>query len=135
MSLFPVEGGCQCGFVRYRIVEEPLATGICHCRSCQRSAGAESVAWAVNQDAAFELTAGEPSAFASSPGVERTFCPQCGTSLTYRNGPESIDVTLASLDDPEALPPTREVWCEDRVSWNALSAELEHYQQRSGTRS
>lgn len=32
----------------------------------------------------FELTAGKPAVYASSPGVERAFCAGCGTPLTYK---------------------------------------------------
>ena len=40
LPAFPVEGGCQCGAVRYRITGAPLAVYNCHCRDCQRSSGA-----------------------------------------------------------------------------------------------
>jgi hypothetical protein len=132
MSLtFPLEGGCHCGEVRYQVAEMPIATAICHCVSCRRIAGADRVAWAVNNDNAFAVTKGEPCVYASSECVERTFCSDCGTTLTYRNSPDSIDVTLASLDDPEALPPTKEVWCQNHLSWNPLNTELEHHDQGS----
>lgn len=128
---FPQEGGCFCGAIRYAVKAEPKGCGICHCRSCQRAAGAESVGWAVNDVSNFEFTAGEPARFESSPGVERTFCPRCGTGLTYQRQSTSIDVTLASLDDPEALTPRNEVWCEERISWNALNPDLNHHGQWS----
>ena len=130
---FPVEGGCFCGAVRYAIKAEPKACGICHCRSCQRVAGAESVGWAVNEVENFEFIRGAPQRFESSPGVERTFCDRCGSGLTYQLKPDFIDVTLATLDDPEVLAPKSEVWCEARISWNALNDELDHYAQSSST--
>ena len=33
-------GGCLCGAVRYRLTSAPFDTGYCHCRMCQRTAGA-----------------------------------------------------------------------------------------------
>ena len=128
---FPLEGGCFCGAIRYAVKAEPLGRGICHCRSCRRIAGAESVGWAVNNVANFEFTRGEPARFESTPGIERTFCPRCGTGLTYQRQSTSIDITLASLDDPEALPAKNEVWCEERISWNALNPDLNHHAQWS----
>ena len=113
------KGGCFCGQVRYRGSVAPLHSTVCHCESCRRAAGAQSVAWITLPASAFEWTAASPVQFESSPGVWRTFCGQCGTSLTYthRDRPGEIDVTTASLDDPETFPPTREVFAEHKLSW------------------
>ena len=120
----PVKGGCLCGNVRYQITEKPEASAICHCVTCRRAAGAESVGWAVLPVGAFGFTSGQPKKYCSSEGVERTFCGRCGTTLTYKISVQTIDFTLATLDDPEAIPPTKEVWCEARVSWNVQNADL-----------
>ena len=130
-ATFPLAGGCLCGQIRYQIRRIPNAAGICHCKSCRRAAGAESVAWAVNHADAFAFMEGQPRVFQSSEGVERTHCGDCGSTLTYRKSPDSIDVTLATLDDPESLQPTKETWCRDRVSWNALNDSLAHYDERT----
>ena len=37
---FPLDGGCTCGAVRYRILTKPLFVHCCHCRWCQRETGA-----------------------------------------------------------------------------------------------
>ncbi len=116
----PLEGGCLCRIVRYRIAAAPVSVSICHCFSCRRAAGAPSVAWAVIPAEGFAFTAGGPARFASSPGVERTHCARCGTSLTFQSATESIDVTVASLDDPEALTPDHEIWLAHRLSWQAV---------------
>jgi hypothetical protein len=121
-------GGCLCGAIRYAIDGPVVGAGICHCRSCRRSAGAESVAWLTVATGHFHLDRGAPVEHASSPGVARGFCGSCGTTLTYaRAGTGSLDVTLASLDDPERVPPTAEWWLADRLSWNPVNPELEHF--------
>jgi len=33
---FPIEGGCDCEQVRYRMETRPLFVHCCHCRWCQR---------------------------------------------------------------------------------------------------
>ncbi len=37
---FPLEGGCDCRRVRYRLESAPLFVHCCHCRWCQRESGA-----------------------------------------------------------------------------------------------
>ena len=130
-TLLPITGGCFCGRIRYQLAAMPISCGICHCQSCRKIAGAESVGWAVNQSAAFTITDGQPHTFTSSKGVERSFCSECGSTLTYRDSDETIDVTLSTLDDPELLPPTKETWCEDRLSWNQLNPLLAHHERSS----
>ena len=118
-----LDGGCLCGRVRYRISRAPVSAGICHCRSCRLPAGAESVAWATVPRDGVALT-GPVTVYASSPGIRRGFCPTCGSALTYDDGGATIDVVLATLDDPEAIRPEREIWLEHRISWNALDPDL-----------
>lgn len=124
-----IEGGCLCRHVRYQISQAPEAAAICHCISCRLAAGAESVAWAVVPIDGFSCTGSELRRYQSSESVERTFCGRCGSTITYQQKPETIDVTLATLDDPESLPPTQEVWCESRLSWNAANPALVQHDQ------
>ena len=37
---YPIEGGCDCRRVRYRMMTAPLFVHCCHCRWCQRESGA-----------------------------------------------------------------------------------------------
>ena len=115
----PILGGCYCGGMRYRATAAPIHEVLCHCEDCRRCAGAQSVAWVTFPMAAFEWTGGEPARFRSSPPVERTFCARCGTSLTYTHEERAgeIDVTTGSLDDPDAFPPTKDVFAEQKLSW------------------
>ena len=39
-TVFPLEGGCTCGHIRYRVQSAPLFVHCCHCRWCQRDSGA-----------------------------------------------------------------------------------------------
>jgi hypothetical protein len=125
-------GGCLCGAHRYRITEQPQHAVICHCLTCRRAAGAQSVGWLTVSDAGFAWETSPPAAYASSPGITRTHCATCGSSLTYRSDPISLDVTLASLDDPESIPPQREVWLSHRLAWAPASSALPGFPERGG---
>ena len=119
-------GGCLCGAVRYRLEGPPLHADYCHCRICQRAAGAPVVAWGTWPADRFAWTRGEPKSFASSAKGERSFCPACGTPLAFVDPGERtrVDVTLASLDDPAAFPPEEHIWAASRVRWLVLGDEL-----------
>ena len=111
-------GGCQCGAVRYELLVRPQHAGICHCRMCQRASGQPFMAFAGVKYDELRWTRGRPSLFASSNIVERGFCGQCGTPLTYRRfAGDSIGVTIGSLDDPEAVRPMRQLGLESALSW------------------
>ncbi|UEM22782.1 GFA family protein [Skermanella mucosa] len=124
-------GGCLCGAVRYRIDGELTAegAGFCHCSLCRRASGAPAVAWGTWRTPDFRFTGGEPAEYRSSPKGIRRFCPTCGSQLTfhYTEGPENIDVTLATLDDPGAVKPQYHVWCGGAVPALDVSADLPRY--------
>ena len=126
----PVEGGCLCGTVRYRIAGKPVLTEFCHCESCRRASGAPIMAWAGFRRSDFALVTGEPSRFLSSEGVGRSFCGQCGTTLTYDNArfPDDIYIAIGSLDAPESMPPERHIHVGERLSWLELADSLPHNQ-------
>lgn len=118
--MMALTGGCFCGAVRYRAAAEPLcAPTVCHCRSCQRAAGAHAVAWFTVPVAALVYEKGAPTVHGSSPGVRRTFCARCGSPLTYWNDRRAaeIDITVCTLDDADAVKPVDQIWTEDAPHW------------------
>jgi hypothetical protein len=46
----------------------------------------------------------------------RSFCPRCGSPVFSRTGDE-IEVNLGSLDAPDRLKPTYELWTIRREPW------------------
>jgi hypothetical protein len=128
----PLEGGCLCGAVRYRIGAAPDHAGYCHCRMCQRAAGAPVVPWLTVARDAFAWTGGEPAVYRSSPGAERLFCGACGTQLVFRDvaEPQDLDVTLASLDDPGVVRPSHHIWTSSRIGWFEIADDLPRYPER-----
>ncbi|EPE99139.1 hypothetical protein RGCCGE502_06719 [Rhizobium grahamii CCGE 502] len=78
-------GGCQCGAVRFRVSGKLGRPSICHCRMCQKQFGGFFSALVTAPDESMEWTRGEPSYFQSSINIERGFCKDCGTPMTYRH--------------------------------------------------
>jgi len=126
-----IEGGCACGAVRYRATQPPTRSMICHCRACTRAAGAPAVAWVTFERGAFEIIAGDPATYRSSPPVRRGFCAACGAPLTYEHDqrPGEIDVTTATLDDRDAFPPTYHAQLAEDPAWLRFGDGLPAYQR------
>jgi len=59
-------GGCQCGAIRFALKAVPARVSICHCRMCQKAAGAPFASFADIEHADFVWTKGKPAAFKSS---------------------------------------------------------------------
>jgi hypothetical protein len=109
-------GGCQCGAVRYALYAEPTNPHICHCRMCQKAFGNFFAPFASVPLADFAWTRGEPGIFLSSPKVERGFCRQCGTPLSFRYTPrDRMSISLGSLDDPASIAPNKQLGMESQL--------------------
>jgi hypothetical protein len=113
-------GRCLCGAVRYECRGPVLSPCLCHCESCRRASGAHAVAWATVGRDSFRVLTGTLRSFASSPTVVRQFCELCGSPLTYWNAgwPDQIDVTIATLDQADDVPPEEHLWMEAASSWD-----------------
>ena len=137
MNAAGLTGGCACGAVRYRLDAAPFDAGYCHCETCRRSAGAPVLAFASVPRALFILTRGEPRRRRSSAFGERWFCGDCGTQLAMRvdHQPETIDVTIGSLDTPGLVRPAFHIFFGDRIAWfDVMDASPRHAGFRPDTR-
>lgn len=97
-------GGCQCGAVRFR-ARGVLEASVCHCRMCQKAFGAYYAPLVSVEAAGFEWTRGAPRRFASSNLVQRGFCADCGTPLTYES-PQGLAIAAGAFDTPANMPPS-----------------------------
>lgn len=135
---FPIEGGCFCGAIRFRVKGPIKGVVHCHCRMCQRSGGASHMTWVTLAKADFDLLQGRVTQFRSSEHGERGFCAACGTPLTFwsRHAAEDLDVTVGSFDHPEMFRPQRHIYVSSRLPWLRLDEGLpEHDTQSNGTES
>lgn len=112
------QGGCLCGAIRYSVSGKPVRSTNCHCSECRKAAGSPFVTWAEFPAGAVDFIQGKPALYRSSDKAERGFCPDCGTALTfsYIDG-DTMDLTVATFDDPEAFSPDDHIWTSERISW------------------
>jgi hypothetical protein len=125
----PITGGCLCGKVRYEISAEPVSTANCHCRTCQKMAGAPYVAILIVPASAFTVI-GDYKEFvtiaASGNHMHRAFCPECGSPLFVRNSgfPNVRPVAAVTLDDPSLFKPEKDIWVADAQPWDFMDPKL-----------
>ncbi len=126
----PLEGGCHCGALRYRITVPPVDSGYCHCRICQHTTSAPATPWASVPAAGFVMTQGKPVVYKSSSWGERHFCGACGTQLFYceSEAPKTVSINIVSLDDPEAIRPERHIFTASRIGWFEVADQWPRYQ-------
>lgn len=124
---FPVEGGCDCRLVRYRMETSPLFVHCCHCRWCQRESGA---AFALNAmiEAARVIELGSSPELVSTPSASGrgqliARCPNCKVALwsNYAGAGRLIKfVRVGTLDLPDLLPPDIHIFTASKQPWVVL---------------
>ena len=131
-SVVTYSGQCLGGSIRYQFSGEPNAVALCHCVDCRRSAGAPMIVWATFPEASLSITKGSPKTINSSGTAMRSFCPDCGSGLFYRNAevlPGIVGVQSSTLDDPNALPPTMQIQTAERLAWVKHVQELPAFER------
>src|SRR5918911_1146561 len=121
----PLEGGCSCGAVRYRLTSEPLFTHCCHCLNCQRQTGSAFVINLLIEADRVELLGGDvqPVDVPRDDGsVQRIFrCPRCQVAVFSEYGrPEVRFVRGGTLDEPRAIEPDVHIYTRSKVGWVTL---------------
>ncbi|MFC0204450.1 GFA family protein [Novosphingobium soli] len=127
-----LQGGCHCGAVRFAVEGDPQHVAFCHCADCRKSSGAPLMAWAAYPADGFALTAGTPAVYSSNGDAQRHFCATCGSGLYYVNEaalPGLVDIQVAALDDPQALPPQAHIQVAERIGWMEDIASLPQFER------
>ncbi|OYU47770.1 MAG: aldehyde-activating protein [Rhizobiales bacterium PAR1] len=120
-------GGCLCGKIRLVATGKPYRVGICHCLDCRKHHGALFHASAIFPQEAVTID-GETRDYAG-----RFFCPACGSSVFSRTADE-IEVNLGSLDAPNQLVPTYELWTIRREGWLPAFPGMKNYARNRETK-
>lgn len=120
-------GGCMCGEVRYETTGEPPYVGHCHCTNCRKHTGAPVVTLVGFLRSRVKFTKGNRKLYNSSTSIQRSFCGQCGTSLTwegtYMNHPR-IALHISTFDNPDAIIPSVHWNHKERISWFDVADKL-----------
>jgi hypothetical protein len=124
---FPIEGGCTCRAVRYRMESAPLFVHCCHCRWCQRETGSAFALNAMIEADRVRLLQGEPEIVntptLSGKGQKIARCPRCRVAVwsNYAGAGDAVRfVRVGTLDAPERLPPDIHIYTSSKQPWVLL---------------
>jgi hypothetical protein len=132
-----LSGGCLCGQVRYEISADPVFSGICHCKNCQKYTGSS-----------FEPVMAFPSGGISIQGATKTyndkgdtgkavfrrFCPNCGSGLFAEAEimPGITMILAGTMDDSSAFKPAMEIYCDSAQDWTKAEGTRQRFPKMPG---
>ncbi len=126
-TVFPLDGGCDCGTVRYRMLTAPLFVHCCHCRWCQRESGASFALNALIEAERLVHLACEPQIIDtpshSGRGQRIARCPRCRVAIWSNyggGGPVVRFVRVGTLDAPDHLAPDIHIFTASKQPWVPL---------------
>ena len=125
------DGGCACGYVRYRMESQPLIVHCCHCSWCQRQTGSAFAVNALIEADRVHLLQGDvvdievPSPSGAKQRISR--CPHCQVAvwsyyLVLFGGIGELVrfIRVGTLDDPGRLPPDVHIYTSSKQPWVVL---------------
>ncbi|MBL8525542.1 MAG: GFA family protein [Betaproteobacteria bacterium] len=137
---YPIEGGCTCGQVRYRMLTRPMFVNCCHCRWCQRETGSAFAINAMIESERVELVCGQPETVhtpsESGQGQRIVRCPNCRVAVWshYAGAGDKVKfVRVGTLDNPDLLPPDIHIFTASKQPWvvipPGMPAVREYYER------
>ena len=125
--------GLNCRAVRFEITGALQGVYYCHCRECQKHAGSAFQTLAVVANSDLARTEGITQSF-SKPAhgdftMRREFCSVCCCPLYLQSTQWSgiTMISVAALDDPEALHPEFQIWTSSRSHWAAVPDDIKSF--------
>jgi len=129
-------GRCYCGRTRFSTTQEPQTVAYCHCDSCRRSTGGPVAAFAALDEQAVTFFPNEGHSVSVNPGVTRTFCAGCGSSLTGRYDylPGQVYISLGVIDQANDLVPKIHSHDSERFTWLHINDDIERMASTARTK-
>ena len=120
-------GRCYCGSITFKTTQEPQTVAYCHCDDCRRATGGPVAAFAAMDETAVTFSPDEGRRIAANPGVARTFCADCGSSLTGRYDylPGQVYISLGVIDQANDLEPKIHSHESERFTLLRIDDDLE----------
>lgn len=129
-----LNGGCNCGAIRYEVAADPIMTGHCQCTNCQKDSGTGHASLMMFPKAAIKMTgaAKEYQRKADSGNtVSHGFCANCGSPIYGKTTgmPDGMVINAGSLDDPSLFNPQFVVYTASGHAWDKLDPALPKFER------
>ena len=121
-----LNGRCECGAVRYRVVDEFEYAMNCHCSNCRASTGSAFKPFAGIARSKLEVTDGADGLLiVGETDANHTRCAACGSLLysVVRDG-AYVHVALGSLVDTPSIRPTKHIFVGSKAPWYEITDDL-----------
>lgn len=125
----PFTGGCLCGAVRYEGNAEPMISGYCHCKRCQKLSGTAFATVLAVPTESLKIR-GKVTYYDSKADSGNTarngFCATCGSRVLgdTTQMPELTAIMAGTLDDPSELKPMMNIYTESAQPWDSIGTDL-----------
>ncbi len=127
------KGSCLCGKIRFEVDQFEPQTGNCHCSMCRKFHGAAYATIAEARSEHFRWTSGEEliKGFTADNGTTRSFCSNCGSSLTFASpnaDPDLVEIALGCFDDEVPVKPDAHIYVASGAKWALPQDDLPQYE-------
>jgi hypothetical protein len=124
-----MDGGCQCGAIRYTVSGALPPAYACHCDECKKQSGSAfalsiAIEWSrISVDGDVAISVG--LTYGGKPKL-RCFCSKCGNRLWHRASEDSRWVTLkaGTLNNAAEISPRGHLWVSKKQPWIVIDPAL-----------
>lgn len=121
----PIEGGCRCGKVRFRLSQPPWMETACHCTGCQKMTGSAFSTTIMVPAEGFERIAGDTVVGGlHGDQADHHHCDWCKSWVftTPREPMGFVNVRATMLDDARWFAPWAETQMAEKLPWAETGA-------------
>jgi len=130
-----IRGSCLCKGVQFEISGRLGRASHCHCSMCRKAHGAAFATYAGVRKGDLKWVSGAELIlrYRSSPGVERTFCSRCGSTLQFisEKRPDIEEIALGVLEDDPGIRVPHHIFVASKAPWVEITDGLPQYPERS----
>lgn len=124
-----ITGACHCGTVQWQATLPSQIALNCHCTICRSLSGADYSSWVIFPDEQFELLSGADSTttYQITETYERTFCNQCGSTVSCVNNakfPQHTYIAKGNITSPYDRGPDIQVYTPDKAAWVTIDESI-----------